>query len=676
MSWQPPPPPRIEERIRIETDGTVSALSGKVDFGQGIRTAFAQIVADELDVDFDQVRVILGDTARSPYDFGTFGSQSVRGEGSNLRNAAAAARAILISRASERLGVDASGLETARGSVRAKSSGRSVSYADLVSSGPIEGLVPEGTVTKRPEELRLVGRSVPRREGRDIVTGQPVYVTDVRLPGMLRGAVLRPPHMGAALRSLDDAPARSLPGVVAIVRDGDFVGAVAERYEQALAAIGALRAEWDPTPPSRGVEHDIELRRDEGVDAALSGASRVAEAAYTLPYLANAPIGPSGAVADVRSDGATIYSGSQRPFGLRAEIAHLLALDESRVQVVPSRSSGTYGRNNNDDAPAEAARLSRAVGRPVLVQWTREDEFAYGTLRPAAYIESTAALGDDGRIAGWRHRVTTHAHILAPVENAQVAAFTAGSGALPTYDIAKAEILLRVEKSEVRTSSFRSLAGAENVFAIESLMDELALLAGADPVEFRLRHISDPRFAGVVRLVADRSGWADRHGRAGRGLGFACTVFDHTYIAQVADVSVDDKGKLRIQKLWCAVDAGLVINPDGLRNQVEGAMMQGASFSLMEEVEQRGGRVAARGWDAYPIATFLDAPEIEVIIASDPTHASSGAGEAGIVPIGAAVANAVFAATGIRCRELPLTRDNIEKARRESRTAASTSGSA
>ena len=669
MSWQPAPPPRIEDRIRVEPDGTVTALSGKVDFGQGIRTAFAQIVADELDVDFDQVRVVLGDTARSPYDFGTFGSQSIRGEGSNLRNAAAAARALLVSRASARLGVAATELETAGGTVRVKGDGRAVAYADLVQAGPLEGAVPETISTKSPDALRVVGRSVPRREGRDIVTGQPVYVTDVRLPGMLRGAVLRPPHMGAALQSLDDTAARSLPGVVAIVRDGDFVGAVAERYEQALAAVAALRAEWDPTPPSRGVEHDIELRRDEGVDEAISGASRVADAAYTLPYLANAPIGPSGAVADVRPDRATIYSGSQRPFGLRSEIARLLRLDESRVQVVPSRSSGTYGRNNNDDAPAEAARLSRAVGRPVLVQWTREDEFAYGTLRPAAYIESTGALGPDGRVAAWRYRVTTHAHILAPVENAQIAAFTAGSGALPTYDIPKAEVLLHVEKSEVRTSSFRSLAGAENVFAIESLMDELAVLAGIDPVAFRLRHISDPRFAAVVQLVADRSGWSTRRANDGRGLGFACTVFDHTYIAQVADVSVGDDGQLRIHKLWCAIDAGLVINPDGLRNQVEGAMMQGASFSLMEEVEHRGGRVAVRGWDTYPIATFLDAPEIEVIIGGDATHPSTGAGEAGIVPIGAAVANALFAASGIRCRELPLTRENIQKARRE-RTAA------
>jgi nicotinate dehydrogenase subunit B len=674
VSWQPAPPPRIEDRISVEPDGTVTALSGKVDFGQGIRTAFAQIVADELDVDFEKVRVVLGDTSRSPYDFGTFGSQSIRSEGSNLRNAAAAARTLLVSRASARLGVGVTQLETADGAVRLKGDGSAVTYADLVKDGPLEGLIPEKVTTKSPDALRVVGRSVPRREGRDIVTGQPVYVTDVRLPGMLRGAVLRPPHMGAALLGLDDTPARSLPGVIAIVRDGDFVGAVAERYEQALAAVAALRAEWDPTPPSRGVEHDIELRRDEGVDAALAGASRVVEAAYTLPYLANAPIGPSGAVADVRPDGATIYSGSQRPFGLRSEIAGLLGLDESHVQVVPSRSSGTYGRNNNDDAPAEAARLSRAVGRPVLVQWTREDEFAYGTLRPAAYIESTGALGSDGRVAAWRYRVTTHAHILAPVENAQVAAFTAGSGALPTYDIEKAEILLHVEKSEVRTSSFRSLAGAENVFAIESLMDELALLAGADPIDFRLSHISDPRFAAVVRLLADRSGWAKRRASAGRGLGFACTVFDHTYIAQVADVSVDD-GQLRIHKLWCAIDAGLVINPDGLRNQVEGAMMQGASFSLMEEVAHRGGRVAARGWESYPIATFLDAPEIEVIIAADPRHPATGAGEAGIVPVGAAVANAVFAATGIRCRELPLSRANIEKARRE-RTAAPTSGSA
>lgn len=665
MSWRPPPPPRIEDRIRLERDGTVTALSGKVDFGQGIRTAFAQIVADELDVAFDTVQVILGDTSRSPYDFGTYGSQSIHVEGSNLRNAAAAARALLLVRASARLGAEATDLEVAAGTVRAKRGGPSVTYAELASDGPLGGLVPEGIATKSADALRLVGTSVPRREGHDIVTGRPVYVTDARLPGMLRGAVLRPPHMGAALRSLDEAGAGSLPGVIRIVRDGDFVGVVAERHEQALAAVAALRAVWDPTPPSRGVEHDIELRRDEGIDAALAGATRALEATYTLPYLANAPIGPSGAVADVQSDSATIYSGSQRPFGLRSQIAQLLGFDESRVHVVPSRSSGTYGRNNNDDAPAEAARLSRAVGKPVLVQWTREDEFAYGTLRPAAFIEAKAGLASDGRVAAWSYRVTTHAHILAPVESAQIAAVTAGSGALPTYDIPKAEIQLHIEKSEVRTSSFRSLAGAENVFAIESLMDELAVLAGVDPVEFRLRHVSDARFAAVMRLVAQRSGWTPRRTATGRGIGFACTVFDHTYIAQVADVSVDKDARLRIHKLWCAIDPGLVINPDGVRNQIEGAMMQGASFSLMEQVQQRDGRVAARSWDSYPIATFREAPEIEVILAADTARPSTGAGEAGIVPIGAAIANAVFAATGVRCRELPLTPANIERARRE-----------
>lgn len=315
MSWRPPPPPRIEDRIRLERDGTVTALSGKVDFGQGIRTAFAQIVADELDVAFDTVQVILGDTSRSPYDFGTYGSQSIHVEGSNLRNAAAAARALLLVRASARLGAEATDLEVAAGTVRAKRGGPSVTYAELASDGPLGGLVPEGIATKSADALRLVGTSVPRREGHDIVTGRPVYVTDARLPGMLRGAVLRPPHMGAALRSLDEAGAPSQPGVIRIVRDGDFVGVVAERHEQALAAVAALRAVWDPTPPSRGVEHDIELRRDEGIDAALAGATRALEATYTLPYLANAPIGPSGAVADVQSDSATIYSGSQRPFG-------------------------------------------------------------------------------------------------------------------------------------------------------------------------------------------------------------------------------------------------------------------------------------------------------------------------------------------------------------------------
>ncbi len=664
MSWQAAPPPRIEESIRLEPDGSVTAFSGKVDFGQGIRTAFGQIVADELDVPLDRVRVVLGNTAEVPYDFGTFGSQSIVSDGTKLRRAAAAARAQLIARASKRLGVAAGKLETGDASVRA-AGGRAVGYADLLADGPLTGLVPEDVAVKPREALRIVGHSQPRREARAIVTGEPLYVTDVRLPGMLRGAVVRLPTAGAKLRSVDDARARTMPGVVAVVRDGDFLGVVAEGHEQAQAALVSLAAEWSETDRGAGEPLDISLRRDAGIDAALSGAGRRIEVTYALPHIANAPIGPSGAVADVRADGATVYTGSQRPFGVRAEVANLLGIPPAQVDVKAMRSSGTFGRNNSDDAPLEAVRLSRAAKRPVLVQWTREDEFRVGTNRPAAYVEAEGALADDGRIAAWRYRVTTNAHILGQVPP-QVTAVTSGSGALPVYDIPAVEVHLRVEAAPLRTASFRSLAGAENVFAIESLVDELAALAGSDPMDFRLRHITDARLAAVVRLVAERSGWDARPRGGGRGLGMACTSFEDTRIAQVADVSVDERGAVRVHRLWSAIDPGLVINPDGLRNQIEGAMLQGTSFTLFEEVRHRGGRIASTGWDTYPIATFEQAPAMEVIVAGDAEADPSGAGEAGIVPISAAIANAVFAASGVRCRELPLTRENVRRARQAS----------
>ncbi|MBM4411770.1 MAG: xanthine dehydrogenase family protein molybdopterin-binding subunit, partial [Chloroflexi bacterium] len=399
------------------------------------------------------------------------------------------------------------------------------------------------------------------------------------------------------------------------------------------------------------------------VDAALAGEARTIQVEYSLPYLTNAPIGPSGAVADVRGDGATVYSGTQRPFIVRAAAAGITGLAESAIEVVAMRSSGTYGRNMADDAALEAVRLSHAIKQPVLVQWTREDEFQCSSYRPAAFIEATAALTADNRVAAWRYALATHAHIAHQTESAQLAAVTAGSGAFPPYSIPAAAIFLHVERAPIRTAAFRSLAGAENVFAIESLMDELAALAGEDPISFRRKHISDQRLAAVLDLVAERSGWAGAPKGGGRGLGVACTVFDHTPCAMVADVGVDDRGRVRVHRIWCAIDPGLTINPDGVRNQVEGAILQATSVALMEELKHRNGRITTSGWDTYPIVTFREAPSIEVIVAGLAEYDSTGVGEIGTVPPAAAIANAVFAASGVRVRELPLTPDRVRNAR-------------
>jgi len=660
--------PRIERRIRLDADGGVTAFSGKVDFGQGIRTALAQLVADELDVPLEQVRMVMGDTDLVPFDAGTWHSDSIHMDGTALRKAAAAARQQLLARASGRLGIEMRGLDTVAGRVRARASGATVSYAHLAADGPLAGPIADDVTLKAPKDMRVIGTSPRRAEGRDLVTGRATFVADVRMPGMLRGAILRPPARGATLRSLNETAARAIPGVVAIVRDGNFVGAVAERREQALAAVGLLEADWE-IPATDTSSHDVNIRRDGDVDAALTRGAKRLETTYALPYISNAPIGPSAAVADVREDGATVYTASQTPFGARREIAQLIGLPEERVSVIARRSSGTYGRNCRDDAPVEAAQLSRAVRRPVLLQWTREEEFAYGSNRPAAWIEATAGLDAAGNVTAWRYRIRTNVHVpeqwFTSVEH-QTASIGASFGAVPPYRIPAVEVDLHLEIAPIRTAAFRSLAGAENLFAIESLMDELAASAGEDPLAFRLRHLDDPLMRRVLELVAERSDWAHRPRGNGRGFGLACGSFGRpsgTLIAQVASVAVDPRGRVRLEHMWCAVDPGLVVNPDGVRNQIEGAMQQAASVALIEEVRHRNGRIITTGWDTYPIATFRDvSTSIDVLTAGDPARASTGVGEVGTVPVAAAIANAVFAACGARVRELPITPTRVRAA--------------
>jgi CO/xanthine dehydrogenase Mo-binding subunit len=633
-------------------------LSGKVDFGQGIRTAFAQIVADEVDVPIERVNVVLGDTDQVPFDFGTFGSHSVAQETPRLRRAAAFARHQLIQRASMKLGIAAEKLDTDAGAV--VGGGKRVAYLDLLDSEPLSGTIPDDVAVMPEKRRKYAGRPMPHVEARDIVTGRATYVADVRLPGMARGAMVRPPARGAKLRSLDDTAARAMPGVIAVVRQDDVVGVVAERDEQARAAASAVEAEWHAMPVE-GPTAEVPMQADAGVDEKVRAAPVRLARTYVLPPIASAPIGPSAAVADVRGYGATMYVGTHRPFGVRDQIAKILGLPEKKVRVLPQITSGTYGRNSAADAAIEAAILSKGARRPVLLQWTREEEFAWSPSRPEAVLEIAAGLDADGRIVAWRYDEHTNVHTAAGLDP-QVLGVTSGRNAIPPYTGFPAKVTLHIEPTRLRTANFRSLAAAENVFAIESFMDELAALSGQDPLAFRLRHIDDGRFRRVLERVAEQSGWSRRpEGRRGRGVG--ATVYHGTYVAQVAEVEVSLSGAVRLVRVWCVVDPGQTLNPDGVRNQIEGGIQQSASWTLKEELSHRDGRVVNTGWDTYPIATFRDAPEsIEVSVEGDEAAPPTGVGEPGAVPTAAAIANAVYAASGARLRSVPLTREQVRKA--------------
>src|SRR5437016_2039086 len=657
MAWERREPEKLERRIRIERDGTVTALSGKIDFGQGIRTAFAQLVADELDVTIERVNVVLGDTAQVPFDFGTFGSHSVAQETPLLRKAAAFARRQLIERAGKRLGVSPDRLDTAEGAVTDGT--RRVGYAELLDGTPLTGTVPDDVPLMPNARRHYSGKPMPRLEARDVVTGRATCVADERLRGMLRGAIVRPPQRGAKVRSLDDSRVRDMPGVK-VARSGDVVGVVAEREEHARAAAGSVLVEWDAVPVE-GPSTDVVMRDDASVEAKLRQAAKTVDRTYVLPAIANAPIGPSAAVADVRADGATVYVGTHRPFGVRDQVAKAIGLAPERVRVIPMITSGTYGRNSQGDATIEAAILSKGAGRPVLLQWTREEEFAWSPSRPEAVLEVRAGLDVDGRIVAWRYDEHTNVHTAAGLDP-EVLGVTSGRNALPPYAGFPVRVILHIEPTRLRTANFRSLAAAENVFAIESFMDELAALSGQDPLAFRLRHIEDERFRRVVEPVAEARGWKEHSGNR-RGRGIACTVYHDTYVAQVAEVEVSLSGAVRLVKVWCVVDPGQTVNPEGVRNQIEGGIQQSASWALKEELVHRDGRVMNTGWDTYPIATFRDAPEsIEVLVEGDESAPPTGVGEPGAVPTAAAIANAVFAATGARLRSVPLTRERVRKA--------------
>ncbi|HTS97260.1 MAG TPA: molybdopterin cofactor-binding domain-containing protein [Streptosporangiaceae bacterium] len=639
--------------VHVGADGAVTAFTGKVEGGQGTRTALALLVAEELAVPPDSVRVVMGNTDVSPFDLGTFGSRSMPFAAPPLRAAAAAAREVLREVAAERFGLPVADLTVSGGIVAGPDGAPSAGYGELLAGVRRVEKVPAGEPVTPPPAWRSAGHPARAAGGADVVTGAKRFPADLRADGMLHGCVLRPPAFGAGLRHADTASAAALPGV-SVVRDGDFIGVVAPSAAGARRAVAAIDAAWDRSPqPGRGElagylrAHPVDgegfsarFSREEGdVDAALAAGPVCLTAHYTAAYIAHVPLEPRSAVAAWRDGQLTVWTGTSTPFRARRELAEALGLPEPRVHVIVPDYGGGFGGKHGSVVAAEAARLSRAAGRPVKVQWNRHEEFHWGYLRPAALIDLAGSADASGTLTGWSHL------------NVNSGAVGIGS----PYTVAHQRIVYQPAASPLPQGSYRALAATANHFARESFMDELAHRTGADPLEFRLRHLADGRLADVFRAAAGRIGWpAPPGGRAGAGLGIAGGTEKGGRVATAAAVRVDADGALHVDRLVTAFDCGAVVNPDNLANQIEGAAMMGLGGALFEEIDFADGQIRNASLAQYRVPRLPDLPRIDVVLVDRPDQPSAGGGETPIVAVAPAIGNAIFRACGIRLRAMPL----------------------
>jgi len=689
-------------------DKAITIFSGKVEIGQGIHTALAQIVAEELDVEIARIRIAPVDTDHSPDEGYTAGSNSVQGSGGNLRRAAASARQLLLAKAAAALDVPADRLLVHDGLVIDPVGEGQIDYWTLQGDQPFHQPLNPDARLKSPAAYTVVGAPAPRLDLPDKVLGHPRFVTDLALPGMAHARLVRPPEWGARLLTVDVETARSLPGLLAVVQDGDFLAVIAESEAQAAAAAEKLRAaaRWSPpTPPPDeenlytdllvGPSGDLLVVDGATVDAPIPSLLSPTESAqshrarYLRPFTMHGALGPSAAAALWDGARLTVWSHSQGPFQLRAALAQALKMDESAVRVIHGEGPGCYGHNGADDAGLDAALCALALpGRPVLLQWSREDEHRWEPYGPAMAVEMQASLDSRGRVVAWNHDVWSYTHSGRPrrMEGASnlLASWLKTDGlprpparpgrgvhggshrnADPIYAFANRRIVKHsVPDSPLRTSSLRGLGAYANVFAIESFMDELALAAGMDPVAFRLAHLDDERGKAVVQAAAELARWQP-DGRSGgkgqgRGFGFARYKNEKCYAAVVADVQVEkESGIVRVEKLWIAADAGQIINPDGLRHQLEGGAVQATSWTLKEAVRYTPAGLVSVDWFSYPVLRLAEAPEVAVMLVNSGGTPALGAGEATVGPTAAAIANAIWAATGARLRQLPFTPDRL-----------------
>jgi nicotinate dehydrogenase subunit B len=705
---------RLSQWLSIHANGTVSVRSGKVELGQGIATALAQIVAQELDVALTRIRMLPANTTHSPNEGMTSGSLSVQDSGSALRQVCAQVRQIYLQAASRRLRVLAEQLEVVDGSIQPRSqleatgSNTSTSYWALADDALLHVEAGNHVAHKYVAACAVADRAVQRLDIPDKISGQPRFIYDMALPGMLHGRVVHPPSPTAVLGAVDLAAVQALPGVVAVVRDGSFLGVIANDEYLATLALKKLTAlaQWSESAALPNMHDMGAYLRAQPAETTLVGEKPAGQAttpstphpvssklsfnaSYSRPFLAHASIGPSCAVARFNPTSLEVWTHSQGIYNLRADLAFVFDMPAASITVQHVEGAGCYGHNGADDVACDAALLARAVpGHPVLVQWTRESELGSAPFGPAMVVELSAQVDAAGQITDWQHTVWSNGHgmrpgrsstpvLLAgtllekpfPQQIAVNAPLAAGGGsernAVPLYNFAAwRAVNHRVLSMPIRSSALRSLGAHCNVFASESMMDEIASALGADPLAFRLRHLADPRARAVLQAAADMALWPTRKDSAieGQGFGLACSRYKNTgaYCAVVAKV---DAGKdLRVSKLWIAVDVGLVINADGVVNQIEGGAIQTVSWVLKEAVQFDSTRIQSTAWESYPILRFSEVPQVEVQIIQRPDQPSLGAGEATHGPVAAAIANALFDALGVRVRDMPLTTEAITKA--------------
>ncbi len=651
--------------FRIGADGRIACFTGKIEMGQGVVTSLAQMLADELVVSLTSVDMVMGDTLLCPYDRGTFGSMSTPYFGVTLRQAAAEARSVLVQMAAEKLNVPLSQLKVNDGQIiDQKNSSRRVTYAQLTGGRIIERRLKQGASPLSATQHTISGKATGRIDARQKVTGEAHYSGDIRLPGMLYAKILRPPAHDAILKSINLTSARKIKGVK-IIQDGDLVAVLHQYPDEAQKALDKISVEWEQPAPKvdnrtifdhllRSAPSADIIAQDGDIETGRNLAAEKFEATYLNHYVAHAPMEPHTAVVQIKGPKATVWASTQTPFWAQQEVARTVGLPSQNVRVITPFVGGGFGGKTRNRQVIEAARLAKLAGNPVQVAWTRKEEFFYDTFRPAAVIKVKSGLDRSQRIVYWDY------------DN-----YFAGSrSSKPFYDIPNQRVAARggwmgggSQVHPFSVGAWRGPGSNSNVFAMESQLDMMAAAAGLDPLTFRLNHLTNNRMRKVLNAAAEKFGHRLAKAPSKRGFGMACTDYKGTYVATIAEVKVDEaSGVVQIIRVVCAQDTGEVINPEGVRLQIEGCITMGLGYVLSEEIRFRGGRILDENFDTYELPRFSWLPQIETVLVENPAMLPQGCGEPAITPMGAVIANAVYDAIGVRLYELPMTPVRVKKA--------------